>query len=180
MCCVITDGGGAVVLAEQRIASDTPDPIRILGAGESVAHRDTTSSLNFTDSAVAASTRAAFGQAGVTPGEVDLCTIYDSFTITVITALEDAGFCGKGEGGPFVQEAGLGPGSRLPVNPDGGGLATNHPGMRGIFLVIELVRQLRGVCGPRQIPGASLGAAIGVGGTLDSRHAAATLVLAQS
>jgi len=94
---------------------------------------------------------------------MDLCTVYDSFTITVITALEDAGFCPKGEGGPFVEGGRLGPHGSLPTNPDGGGLATNHPGMRGVFLIVELVRQLRGEAGARQVPNARLGVAIGVG-----------------
>lgn len=181
MCCVITDGGGAVIVARADVAGTSPArAVHILGSGERTAHRDTVSVTGFTTSAAYHAAKDAFGEAGVAPSEMNLCTVYDSFTITVITALEDAGFCRKGEGGAFVEGGRLGPGGALPTNPDGGGLATNHPGMRGIFLIIELVRQLRGEAGRRQVNGAALGVAIGIGGTLDSRHTAGVLVLAGS
>ena len=181
MCCVITDGGGAVVIAREDIAKDCRKaPIRVLGSGERVAHRDTTSRLAFTESAARFSGKAAFDEAGVSHREIDFCMLYDSFTITLITMLEDLGFCGKGEGGAFVATGALGPGGPLPTNMDGGGLRNNHPGMRGIFLIIEAVRQLRGECGPRQIAGAKLGLVNGIGGTLDGRHASATLLLANA
>jgi acetyl-CoA acetyltransferase len=181
MCCVITDGGGAIVVAASEIADPAGSrAVKILGSGERTIHRDVVSATGFTTSAVHHAAKDAFGEAGLAPSEMDLCTVYDSFTITVITALEDAGFCPKGEGGAFVEDGRLGPGGALPTNPDGGGLATNHPGMRGIFLIVELVRQLRGEAGPRQVDGASLGAALGIGGTLDSQHGGGALVLGRS
>jgi len=181
MCCVITDGGGAVIVAREDLATDVARPaIRILGAGEHTVHRDVVSKVPFTTTAVKLAASDAFKEAGLRPDEMDLCTVYDSFTITVITALEDAGFCPKGEGGPFVEGGRLGPHGSLPTNPDGGGLATNHPGMRGVFLIVELVRQLRGEAGARQVPNARLGVAIGVGGTIDSRHASGVLVLGRA
>jgi acetyl-CoA C-acetyltransferase len=176
MCCVISDGGGAVIVADAAVATDASTrPVQILGAGEQMAHGG--DRQDRTHSAVRSAAQAAFGEAGVGPNEMDLCTVYDSFTITVIAALEDAGFCAKGDGGQFVEDGRLGPGGALPTNPDGGGLSANHPGMRGIFLVIELVRQLRQEAGGRQVADARLGVAIGVGGTLDDRHASSVLVL---
>jgi acetyl-CoA acetyltransferase len=118
--------------------------------------------------------------AGVRHAELDLATIYDSFTITVLVTLENLGFCKPGEGGSFVEGGRIGLGGELPVNPDGGGLSSNHPGMRGIFLVIEAVRQLRGECGPRQVEGARLALAHGTGGTLGVAHSGATLVLGRA
>ncbi|MGB8361509.1 MAG: acetyl-CoA acetyltransferase, partial [Acidimicrobiia bacterium] len=178
MCCVITDGGGALVVASEAVAKSVGDrAVTVLGTGEAIGHGAPPEPAGFTTTAVSRSAHQAFGEAGVGPGEIDLCTIYDSFTITVITALEDAGFCAKGEGGAFVEGGRLGPGGSLPTNPDGGGLATNHPGMRGIFLVIEAVRQLRHEAGARQVPDAGLAFVQGVGGTIDSRHGAASLVL---
>jgi acetyl-CoA acetyltransferase len=178
MCCVITDGGGAVVVAKSDIGRNCrKGSIRILGSGESLGTRDTSSRLSITESASRFSGQAAFAQAGVSQKDVDFCMIYDSFTITIITALEDLGFCKKGEGGAFVESGVLGPGGKLPTNMDGGGLRNNHPGMRGIFLIIEAVKQLRGECGNRQIPNAKVGLVNGIGGTLDARHGAATLIL---
>jgi acetyl-CoA acetyltransferase len=109
---------------------------------------------------------AAFRQAGVTPGDIDTIQLYDSFTITVLMLLEDLGFCPKGEGGRFVESGVLRLGGRLPLNTDGGGLSCTHPGMRGIFLLIEAVRQLRRQAGPAQVPDASLALACGSGGWL--------------
>src|SRR6185295_16134315 len=103
---------------------------------------------------------------GVTHSDIDLCMIYDSFTITVLSTLENLGFCGVGEGGPFVADGRIRLGGSLPVNLDGGGLSSNHPGMRGIFLVIEAVKQLRDECGPRQVNGARLACVHGTGGTI--------------
>jgi acetyl-CoA acetyltransferase len=114
---------------------------------------------------------------GMTRDDVDFCTIYDSFTITVLVTLENLGFCQRGEGGAFVENGRIALGGGLPVNPDGGGLSSNHPGMRGIFLVIEAVRQLRGECGERQVEGAKVGLAHGTGGTLGTMHSGATLIL---
>src|SRR6185369_3771659 len=110
----------------------------------------------------------AFGQAGLTPADVDVVELYDSFTITVLLALEDLGFCAKGEGGGFVEDGKLGPGGSLPTNTNGGGLAYTHPGMYGIVLLVAAVRQLRGECGPRQVAGAEVAVAHGCGGMLSS------------
>ena len=118
--------------------------------------------------------------AGLGHEDVDLCTIYDSFTITVLVTLENLGFCKPGEGGAFVENGRIGLGGALPVNPDGGGLSSNHPGMRGIFLVIEAVRQLRGGLGPRQVEGAEIALVHGTGGTLGSLHSGATLLLSST
>ena len=123
------------------------------------------------------SSEAAFRMAGATHDDIDLCMVYDSFTITVLITLENLGFCKPGEGGAFVEGGRIALGGELPINLDGGGLSSNHPGMRGIFLVIEAVRQLRGECGDRQVEGAKIGLAHGTGGTLGTMHSGATLVL---
>lgn len=175
-CCMISDGGGAVILATEAVARGCRTrPVWVLGAGEATGHR-----TNGGDITVTAATRsgpAAFGQAGVTPAEIDVAMVYDSFTITVMSALEDLGFCAKGEGGGLVEGGGLNfdtPG--LALNTDGGGLSSNHPGQRGIFLLIEATRQLRGQS-TAQVPDARLAIAHGTGGTLNRRYASGTVVL---
>jgi acetyl-CoA C-acetyltransferase len=176
-CCVITDGGGAVVLVHPDLARNLPKPgIRILGAAEAVAHTSA-GRRDYLVSAAAQTAPRAFGEAGVSHGDVDMAMIYDSFTITVLMTLEDLGFCKKGEGGRFVEDGRLELGGELPINTDGGGLSSNHPGMRGIFLIIEAVRQLRGECGPRQVKNCRLALVHGTGGALGSRHSGATLIL---
>jgi acetyl-CoA acetyltransferase len=105
----------------------------------------------------------ALAMAGVTPADVDLLMGYDSFTITALLHLEDLGFCAKGEGGPFVEDGKTGPGGSLPMNTNGGGLSYTHPGMYGIFLLVEAVRQLRAECGSRQVDGAEVAVAHGSG-----------------
>ncbi|HEY8490623.1 MAG TPA: hypothetical protein VIO14_06490 [Dehalococcoidia bacterium] len=176
-CCMISDGGGAVVIASAEVARGCrKPPVWILGTGEATKYPENGGDI--TVSAAAQSGPAAFGEAGVRPDEIDIAMIYDSFTITVLTILEDLGFCGKGEGGAFVT------GGRLrwdaeakpALNTDGGGLSSNHPGMRGIFLLIEATRQLRGES-TSQVPGARLAVAHGNGGQLGSRHAAGTIIL---
>ena len=122
----------------------------------------------------------AFRMSGLSRDDVDLCTIYDSFTITVLLTLECLGFCKPGEGGGFVENGRIGLGGALPVNPDGGGLSSNHPGMRGIFLVIEAVRQLRGDCDQRQVEGAEIACVHGTGGILGLWHSGATLLLSEA
>ena len=107
--------------------------------------------------------RRAFDLAGITPDDVDVLMGYDSFTITLLLHLEDLGFCAKGEGGPFVEDGKLGPGGTLPTNTNGGGLSYTHPGMYGMFLVVEAVRQLRGECESRQVDGAEIAVAHGSG-----------------
>jgi acetyl-CoA C-acetyltransferase len=179
-CCVITDGGGAVVVVHPDLARDLAKrPVAVLAATEAVAHT-AAGKRDYLVSAAAQTGPRALGEAGVRHGDVDLAMIYDSFTITVLVTLEDLGFCPKGEGGRFVEDGRLGPGGALPINTDGGGLSSNHPGMRGIFLVIEAVRQLRGECGERQVPKARLAVVHGTGGALGTRHSGATLVLART
>jgi acetyl-CoA acetyltransferase len=176
-CCIISDGGGAVIVTSLERAKDLRrPPIIVLGTGEAVAHREI-GSPDLMTIAARQSGEHAFSMAGLRPTDIDLCTIYDSFTITVLATLENLGFCKPGEGGPFVENGGIGLGGRLPVNPDGGGLSSNHSGMRGIFLVIEAVRQLRGGLGPRQVEGAELALAHGTGGYLGLMHSGATLIL---
>ena len=176
-CCIISDGGGAVVVTSAARARDLPKkPVLLLGCGEALAHQEVGSPDLFTLAAKQSSTRA-FAMAGVSRDDIDLAMIYDSFTITVLATLENLGFCGLGEGGAFVSDGRIRLGGALPVNPDGGGLSNNHPGMRGIFLVIEAVKQLRGECGDRQVSGAKLALAHGTGGTIGVAHSGATIIL---
>jgi acetyl-CoA C-acetyltransferase len=177
-CCMISDGGGAVVIAAPEIARDCrKSPVWILGSGE--ATKFPTSGGDITSSAATQSGPQAFGEAGVTAAEMDIAMIYDSFSITVLTLLEDLGFCRKGEGGGWVQGGRLRfdrPSDGPALNTDGGGLSSNHPGMRGIFLLIEAARQLRGEsCS--QVGDAKLAVAHGNGGMLGSRHSAGTIIL---
>lgn len=168
-CCVVSDGGGAVVLTTADRAVDLPSqPVWVLGAASSTDHQIIVEMPDLTRTAAAVSGPAAFGEAGITPADVDLLMTYDSFTITVLLALEDLGFCAKGEGGPFVADGRLRPGGALPTNTDGGGLSSTHPGMRGMFLLTEAVRQLRGRAGDRQVAGCEVAVAHGVGGWLSS------------
>ena len=166
-CCLVTDGGGAVVITTAERARDIDRPgVQVLGSGTSQTHWNTSQMPDFTTTAAVAAGRDAFGEAGVTPAEIDTAQLYDSFTATVLLLLEDLGFCAKGDGGAFVEGGRLGPGGALPINTDGGGLSACHPGMRGIFLLIEAVRQLRGEAGGAQVPDAELALACGVGGWL--------------
>ena len=175
--CIISDGGGAVVIAAADVARDCRQtPVWLLGTGEATKYPERDGDI--TTSAAAQSAPTAFGEAGVSVDEIDIAMIYDSFTITVLTILEDLGFCKKGEGGPYVEGGGLrfdAP-SKPALNTDGGGLSSNHPGMRGIFLLIEAARQLRGQSSS-QVSDARLAVAHGNGGMLGSRHAASTIVL---
>jgi acetyl-CoA acetyltransferase len=176
-CCIISDGGGAVVVTSAERARDlAKPPVLLLGCGEAVQHQEI-GAPDLLTIAARQSGEAAFDMAQVSHDDVDFCTIYDSFTITVLVTLENLGFCKPGEGGAFVSDGRIQLGGALPVNPDGGGLSSNHPGMRGIFLVIEAVRQLRGECGPRQVQDAQVALAHGTGGTLGVAHSGATLLL---
>jgi acetyl-CoA acetyltransferase len=169
-CCIVSDGGGAVLVTTEERARDLKQaPIFVLGASESHTHAHISQMPDLTITAAATTAPRAFAEAGVTPNDIDMAMIYDSFTITVLILLEDLGFCKKGEGGAFVQDGRIALGGQLPINTDGGGLSSNHPGMRGIFLIIEATRQLRGQCGPRQVPGAKLAVAHGSGGLLSSQ-----------
>ena len=179
-CCVVTDGGGALVVVHPDVARDLGRAgATVLGHGEALKHTNA-GRIDLTFSAARWSGPAAFAEAGVTPGDIQYVSIYDSFTITVLIALEDLGFCDKGEGGAFVADGALrARGGRLPFNTDGGGLCNNHPGNRGgMTKVIEAVRQLRGEAHPEvQVPGCELALAHGTGGALSTRHGSATLIL---
>ncbi len=152
-CCIRSDGGCAVLLAAEDYVPDTAkEPVWILGSGTSVSHTTMSEWEDFTVSPAAVSGRMAFERAGVTPADVDIAQIYDAFTYMTLVTLEDLGFCAKGEGGAFVEKGRLLRDGELPVNTDGGGLSACHPGMRGLFLIVEAVRQLRGEAGPdRQV-----------------------------
>ena len=174
-CCIRSDGGGAVVLVGEDRVKDLPGkPVWVLGAAETTSHHTMSEWEDFTESPARRSADRAFAMAGVKPSEIDVLEVYDSFTITVLLTLEALGFCAKGEGGPFVEGGRLQLGGELPTNTDGGGLSSNHPGMRGLFLVIEAARKLRGEAEGRQVEGARLAAVNGTGGWFSSTG---TLVL---
>jgi acetyl-CoA acetyltransferase len=179
-CCMISDGGGALVLTSIERARDLGrPPVVILGGAEAVRHSEI-GRRDLLDIAARQSGPLAFARAGVKPTDVDVALIYDSYTITVLATLEALGFCALGEGGAFVSGGRIALGGDLPVNPDGGGLSSNHPGMRGIFLVIEATRQLRGEGGPRQVDGARLALVHGTGGMLGQRHSGVTMLLGRA
>ena len=174
-CCLVTDGGGALVVTSAERAKDLKSkPVYVLGTGEAIDHRNILGMDDLTATEAAASSRRAYEMAGVTPGEFDTVHLYDAFTISALIQLEDLGFCDKGEGGAFVEEGRIAPGGDLPVNTNGGGLSYCHPGMLSIFLLIEAVTQLRGDAGQRQIPNAELSLVNGMGGTF-AGHATAVL-----
>ncbi len=178
-CCMQSDGGGAVIIASAAVARTTKKkPIWIIGTGEAIKYRENGGDI--TTSAAAQGGPIAFAEAQITPAEIDIAMIYDSFTITVATILEDLGFCKKGEykdlakNGRFRFDTALKP----TLNTDGGGLSSNHPGMRGIFLLFESVRQLRGES-TSQVPNAQLAIAHGNGGALGGTHAGGSVILAR-
>ncbi|BBZ15475.1 thiolase domain-containing protein [Mycobacterium branderi] len=179
-CCIVTDGGGALVVAAPEVAKDlSRRGAVLLGHGEALKHSsDGRIDLSYTGAV--RSGPQAFEQAGVTPADIDYASIYDSFTITVLMTLEDLGFCEKGKGGVFVSDGGLlSPGGRLPFNTDGGGLCNNHPANRGgVTKIIEAVRQLRGEAHPAvQVPNCEIALVHGTGGTLGSRMGSVTAIL---
>jgi acetyl-CoA acetyltransferase len=166
-CCVVSDGGGAFLMTTAERARDLRKPgVRVLGAAGAQTHWNISQMPDYTTSAGATCIPEAFARAGVTPSDVDTIQFYDSFTITVLVLLEDSGFCKKGEGGAFVAQGHLRRGGRLPLNTDGGGLSALHSGMRGLFLITEAVRQLRGEAGLAQVPDAKVALAVGSGGWL--------------
>ena len=178
-CCVITDGGGAVVVASPEVARGCKQrPVWVLGVGEGVVHQGA-GKRDLVYIAASQSADPAFAMAGVTREDIDMAMIYDSFTITVVATLEDLGFCAKGEGGDFVSGGRIQIGGPLPINTDGGGLSSNHPGMRGIFLLLEATRQLRHEfeSTPRQVPDCKIALCHGTGGGLSSRHSGGTVIL---
>jgi acetyl-CoA C-acetyltransferase len=180
-CCVVTDGGGALIVTSPEVARSLNRPkVRVIGAGEAPKGPRGGLDLDLTHSGAVWSGPRAFEEAGVKPTDIKYASIYDSFTITVLMQLEDLGFCKKGEGGKFVADGNLISGvGKLPFNTDGGGLCNNHPTNRGgITKVIEAVRQLRGEAHPQvQVPNCDLAIAHGTGGSLGTRHAAATLIM---
>lgn len=174
-CCLVTDGAGAFVMTSaERAATLAKPPVYVLGAATCGDHSMISQMPDLATTAGAVSGPAAFSMAGVTPADVDLLMGYDSFTITALLHLEDLGFCAKGDGGAFVEDGKLGPGGSLPMNTNGGGLSYTHPGMYGMFLIVEAVRQLRGECGERQLDGPEIAVAHGSGGLLSTMG---TLVL---
>ena len=179
-CCVISDGGGALVVTKPEIAKSLKRPlVKVVGVGESPKGQ-MAGQVDLTYSGARYSGPAAFEMAGVKPTDIKYASIYDSFTITVLMQLEDLGFCEKGQGGKFVQDGNLISGQgKLPFNTDGGGLCSNHPANRGgITKIIEAVRQARGEAHPKvQVPNANLVLAHGTGGSLGTRHGSSTVIL---
>lgn len=169
--CLITDGGAAVVITSAERACDLgKPPVVVLGHGEASTHSSTSQMPDLTATGAYESARRAYDMARLAPSDVDVAQLYDSFTITVLLTLEALGFCGRGESGPFVADKRTRPGGSFPLNTSGGGLSYCHPGMFGLFLVVEAVRQLRGECGERQVKGAEVAVCHGTGGIL-SHHA---------
>jgi acetyl-CoA acetyltransferase len=177
-CCLVTDGGGAaVVTSAERARHLGKPPIYLLGAGEAHWHRHISRMPNLTVTAAAESGPRAYEMAGVGPRDIDVAMLYDAFTINTVLFLEDLGFCEKGEGGAFVSGGTISPGGHLAVNTNGGGLSYNHPGMYGLLLIVEAVRQLRAECDDRQIQNANVALIHGNGGVLSSQ---VTAILARS
>ncbi|MBV9595865.1 MAG: thiolase domain-containing protein [Chloroflexi bacterium] len=177
--CVVTDGGGAVIIASPEVARQVSRPkVKIMGHGEAPKHTNN-GHIDLTYTGARWSGPRAFEEAGCAPGDIDYASIYDSFTITVVETIEDLGFCEKGKGGQFVADGGLrARGGKLPVNTDGGGLCNNHPGMGGMMKILEGVRQVRGEAAPEvQIKDLELALVHGTGGSLGTRMASATLIL---
>ena len=178
-CCIISDGGGAIIVASPEVArSCRKPPVWVLGFGEGAIHHSA-GYRDWTASATPQAASHAFGMAGVTPGDINAAMIYDAFTMLVINNLEGLGFCPTGEGGPFVESGRIELGGQLPVNPDGGGLSSNHPGHRGLFLLIEATRQLRQESGEAQVSNCELVVCSGSGGAYEGglRQSAAVAIL---
>jgi acetyl-CoA C-acetyltransferase len=179
-CCVISDGGGAIIVVKPEVARSLTRPrVKVLGTGEATKHQ-MGGRIDLTYSGAVWSGPAAFAEAGVKPSDIKYVSIYDSFTITVLITLEDLGFCEKGQGGKFVSDGNLIAGvGALPFNTDGGGLCNNHPANRGgLTKVVEAVRQLRGEAHPQvQVKNCHVALAHGTGGSLGTRHGSATLIM---
>ncbi len=174
-CCLVTDGGGAVLMTGAERASELRrPPAYVLGAGEATWNQNISQMPDLTVTCAQDSGARAYAMAGVAASDVDVVQVYDAFTINTILFLEDLGFCDKGDGGPFVADGGIAPGGRLPVNTTGGGLSYCHPGMYGIFTLIESARQLWGEAGDRQVHDATVALAHGNGDVLSSQ---ATVIL---
>jgi acetyl-CoA acetyltransferase len=177
-CCLVTDGGGALVITTRERARDLRrPPVSVLGVAETHTHQIISQMPDLTVTGAAHTGPRAFAMAGLTPSDIDVTEIYDSFTITVLLTLEDLGFCKKGEGGAFVSRQRTAPGGEFPLNTQGGGLSYCHPGVFGIFTVIEGVRQLRGESGARQVADARTALCHGTGGVLS---ASGTVILGRA
>jgi len=174
-CCLVTDGGGAIVMTRIERARDMAKlPVPVLGWGQAITHASISSMPDLTHTGAIQSGAAAYAMAGMSAGDIDVLALYDAFTINTILFLEDLGFCRKGEGGRFVENGRIGPTGDVAVNTNGGGLSYCHPGMYGLFLLIEAVRQLRIECGARQVAGAEAALVHGNGGVLSAQ---ATVIL---
>jgi acetyl-CoA acetyltransferase len=168
-CCLITDAGGAIVMTTAERAKDLPKkPVRVIGHGETTTNVGMSQIPDLTATGARVAGERAYAMAGLGPADVDVAEIYDSFTITVLLELEALGFCARGEAGEFVTKGRVAPGGEFPMNTSGGGLSYTHPGVFGLFLIIEAVRQLRGECGERQVPGAEVALCHGTGGILST------------
>ena len=180
-CCLVTDGAAAYVMTRAERAKDLKKkPIYILSNATAVWHRSVSGMRDLTVTPSTESGERAFAAAGLGPKDMDVVQIYDAFSINTILALEDLGFCGKGEGGPFVENGAIAPGGRLPVNTNGGGLSCVHPNMYGAFATIEAARQLRGECGERQVKGATTALVNGNGGNSSSSQSTSVLATADA
>jgi acetyl-CoA acetyltransferase len=169
-CCLVLDGGGAMILTSAaRAKTLKKKPVYVLGTGEALSHATISNMADLTVTAAAESGPRAFGMARLKPSDVDMVSLYDAFTITPILFLEDLGFCPKGEGGRFVANGAIAPGGKLSVNTSGGGLSYCHPGMYGLLVMIEAVRQVRGECDKRQVKDCEIALAHGNGGVLSSQ-----------
>ena len=169
-CCLVTDGGAALVMTTAARARDLPKkPVYLLGAAAATTHMNIVAMPDLTQTAAIDSGLRAFEMAGLAPRDIDVVELYDAFTINTLLFLEDLGFCKKGEGGAFVASGAIAPGGALPVNTNGGGLSCVHPGMYGMFTLVEAVQQLRGEAGARQVAGAELALCHGNGGVLSSQ-----------
>ena len=172
-CCLVTDGGGAIIMTRIDRAKDLKSkPVQVLGAASRTTHYQIMGMADLTTTSLAECGRRAFVAAGLGPNDMDVIELYDAFTINTIMFLEDLGYCPKGEGGRFVEDGRIAVGGELPVNTNGGGLSCMHPGMYGLFTIIEAVRQLRGECGDRQVKGAKTALAQGNGGFFSSQAVA--------
>lgn len=167
-CCLVTDGAAAVVMVRKDWVDGRPSAY-LLGLGEATDHYQIAQMPDLTTSAAKFSGERAYAQAGISPADVDVIELYDAFTINTIMFLEDLGFCKKGEAADFIASGAIAPGGTLPVNTNGGGLACAHPGMYGLFTVVEAFRQLTGSAGERQVANAEIAVAHGNGGFLSSQ-----------
>jgi acetyl-CoA acetyltransferase len=169
----VTDGGAAVVLVSADRARDLRrPPVYVLGTGVATSHRQISCMPDLATTCAVESGQRAYAMAGLSPRDIGHLMVYDAFTINTILFLEDLGFCAKGEGGAFVASGAIAPGGSLPVNTNGGGLSCNHPGMYGLYTLLESVQQLRGEAGERQVPDVQVSLAHANGGVLSSQATA--------